>query len=387
MTVLEWLHTLIAFDTTSHLSNLELIDVIQVWMRRFDADLQLIRDPIEEKANLFVTLPAASGRTDGGLILSGHTDVVPVEGQKWDTNPFEMTQIGDQIFGRGTADMKGFLAVVLALAPKFKDMKLAYPLHFAFSYDEEIGCRGAPFMIAALPDIGWQPRACIVGEPTEMMPLVAHKGKQSFRCTVHGNAAHSSLTPKGCNAIEYAAQLICFIRGMADEFKNNGPYDPAYDVPYTTLTTNLIKGGNASNTIPSQCEFVFEFRNLMENTQAALEGKIQKYIQQDLLPYMLREYSGAKITLDKFAGAPGLSQVEEEDINKLVRKLTNDHEVRKASYATEAGLFQQAEIPSILCGPGSIEQAHRPNEYITVEQLQKCEDFLLKVVKEACRPG
>jgi len=344
MTVLEWLHTLIAFDTTSHLSNLELIDVIQVWMRRFDADLQLIRDPIEEKANLFVTLPAASGRTDGGLILSGHTDVVPVEGQKWDTNPFEMTQIGDQIFGRGTADMKGFLAVVLALAPKFKDMKLAYPLHFAFSYDEEIGCRGAPFMIAALPDIGWQPRACIVGEPTEMMPLVAHKGKQSFRCTVHGNAAHSSLTPKGCNAIEYAAQLICFIRGMADEFKNNGPYDPAYDVPYTTLTTNL-------------------------------------------LPYMLREYSGAKITLDKFAGAPGLSQVEEEDINKLVRKLTNDHEVRKASYATEAGLFQQAEIPSILCGPGSIEQAHRPNEYITVEQLQKCEDFLLKVVKEACRPG
>lgn len=381
MTILDWLDRLIAFDTTSKNSNMNLIKCVKDWMVKHDMLCHLIRDPLEDKANLFATIPAANGRTDGGLILSGHTDVVPVDGQTWETNPFEMKKIGDKIFGRGTADMKGFLAVVLALLPRFREMKLNYPLHLAFSYDEEIGCRGAPFLIADLPNTGYQPRACVVGEPTEMLPIVAHKGKQSFRCEVHGRAAHSSLTPSGCNAIEYAAQMICFLRTLAEEYRDKGPFDPAYDVPYTTLTTNLITGGNATNTIPAWCEFIFEFRNLQENTPASIEEKIQSYIHQELLPRMRKEYAAANITLDKFAGAPGLSQVESDEITKLVRKITNDNEIRKAAYATEGGLFQQADIPSILCGPGSIEQAHRPNEFVMVQQLERCEEFLLELVK------
>lgn len=381
MTTLDWLDKLISFDTTSRNSNMQLIDCVKDYLTSHGMECHLVRDRLEDKANLFATLPAANGRKDGGLILSGHTDVVPVDGQKWDSDPFKMKNSGDKVFGRGTTDMKGFLAVMLALLPRFKEMNLTYPLHFAFSYDEEIGCRGAPFLIADLSNTGYQPRACIVGEPTEMAPIIAHKGKQSFRCEIHGRAAHSSLTPAGCNAIEYAAQLICFLREMAQEYKNKGPYDAAYDVPYTTLTTNTIQGGNASNIIPAWCEFVFEFRNLQENLPEAIEERIMKYIHQDLLPRMRAEFPEANITLDKFAGAPGLSQAEDEKINKLVRKILQDNEVRKAAYATEAGLFQQAEIPTVLCGPGNIKQAHRPNEFVMVEQLVKCEEFLLELVK------
>lgn len=382
MTALQWLERLVAFDTTSHLSNLELIACVQDWLRQHGAECYLVRDPVEPKANLFATLPASNGNKSGGLILSGHTDVVPVAGQQWDSDPFKLKKDGDKLFGRGTTDMKGFLAVVLALAPQFKAQQRDYPLHLAFSYDEEIGCRGAPFLIADLPNTGFKPRACVVGEPTEMLPIVAHKGKQSFRCEMHGRAAHSSLTPKGCNAIEHAAQLICFLRDLANDYRKNGPFDTAYDVSYTTLTTNLIKGGNASNTIPALCEFTFEYRNINETSSASIENKIQQFIATELLPRMRAEFAEADITLDKFAGAPGLQQVEETDITQLVRKITADNETRKAAYATEAGLFQQADIPTILCGPGSIEQAHRPNEYVTVEQLEKCEKFLLQLTAD-----
>lgn len=382
MTIFEWLERLIAFDTTSRHSNLALIDCVADWLKEHGANCQLTHDKDEPKANLFATLPASNGSTEGGLILSGHTDVVPVDGQVWHTDPFVMTTIDGRIFGRGTSDMKGFLAVVLALVPKFKEMKLDYPIHFAFSYDEEIGCRGAPFLIDDLPNTGFKPRACIVGEPTEMLPIVAHKGKQSFRCEVHGRAAHSSLTTQGCNAIEHAARLICFIRDLADDYRQQGPFDAAYDVPFTTLTTNLINGGNATNIIPAWCEFVFEFRHLSEDSPSSIEAKIETFLKDDLLPRMQKESPDANITLSKFAGAPGLSQVETAEINQLVRKITADDEARKAAYATEAGLFQQAGIPSILCGPGSIEQAHRANEFVTVSQLEKCEKFLLEVVRK-----
>jgi acetylornithine deacetylase len=382
MTALEWLDRLIAFDTTSQQSNMHLIESVWDWMSRHGAACHMIHDPSEPKANLFATLPAASGRMDGGLILSGHTDVVPVEGQLWKTKPFEMTTMEGRVYGRGTSDMKGFLAVALSLVPRFKAMQLNYPLHFAFSYDEEIGCRGAPFMIADLPKTDYKPRACIVGEPTEMLPIVAHKGKQSFRCEIHGRAAHSSLTPQGCNAIEHAARLICFLSDLAESYRQKGPFDESYDVPYTTLATTLIKGGNASNIIPALCEFVFEFRHLSENTPSSIENKITAFIENDLVPRMRLDFEEAYITLDKFAGAPGLSHVEDADIVQLVRAVTEDYETRKAAYATEAGLYQQADIPTVLCGPGSIEQAHRPDEYVALEQLERCEQFLQDVVRK-----
>lgn len=381
MTIQDWLEKLISFDTTSRNSNMELINHVKDYLTGQGFECRVIKDPEEDKANLFATLPAANGSKEGGLVLSGHTDVVPVDGQAWDSEPFKLVEKSGNYYGRGTSDMKGFIAVVLALVPKFRDMNLNYPLHFAFSYDEEIGCRGAPFMITDIANTGYKPRACVVGEPTNMQPIVAHKGKQSYRCMVHGKASHSSLTNEGCNAIEYAARLICYIRQIAEEYKTNGPFDDAYDVPYTTLTTNLIQGGAASNIIPERCEFTFEFRNVSEDTPASIEEKIRVFIEHDLLQRMDKEHHGAEITLHRYAGAPGLAEVD-TDIVKLVRKITEDETVRKAAYATEAGLFQREDIPSVLCGPGSIEQAHTPNEFVAKEQLAKCEDFLLRLVKE-----
>lgn len=381
MTYMEWLDRLIAFDTTSRHSNMDLINLVQDWMKRHGAKCLLTRDPKEPKANLFATLPAENGRKDGGLILSGHTDVVPVDGQRWETPPFKMTPSGDRIFGRGTSDMKGFLAVMLSLVPRFKTMSLQYPLHFALSYDEEIGCLGASFLIADLANNGYKPRACIVGEPTEMLPIVAHKGIQSFRCEFHGRAAHSSLTPEGCNAIEYAAELICHIRQLADDYRINGIRDETYDVPYTTLSTNRIKGGTASNIIPSLCELHFECRHIAQNKHTEIEDKINSFITQDLLPRMQQEYADARIILNKLAGVPGLNHVDESEVLKLAQMITGDHDVRKVAYATEAGLFQQADIPTIVCGPGSIEQAHRPNEFVAKDQLEKCERFLIESVR------
>lgn len=382
MNKLEWLSKLIAFDTTSRNSNLDLIHYVQNWLSEQGIRSHLIHDPEEPKANLFASLPAKDGSINGGLILSGHTDVVPVDGQQWNSNPFEMNILEDKIYGRGACDMKGFIAVALALVPEFLQLKLPYPIHLAFSYDEEIGCRGAPFMINDLKNLGIQPKACIVGEPTDMRPVIAHKGKQSFRCSVHGAAAHSSLTTKGCNAIEYAARLICHVREMADQFKKSGPFDSHYDVPYTTLTTNLIQGGNAQNTIPAFCEFIFEFRNLPENEPEAIRSKIDSYIQNELLPDMRREYPDADLILDPIAGGPGLKAVEDADILKFAREVSGEKDSIKVSYATEAGLFQRADIPTILCGPGSIEQAHRPNEYVTKDQLLKCESFLRGMIKK-----
>jgi acetylornithine deacetylase len=384
MNTLSWLSRLIAFDTTSRNSNLELIHCIEDWLKQHQIVSQLIRDVSQPKANLFATLPAQNGATTGGIILSGHTDVVPVDGQDWESPPFAATERDGKIFGRGACDMKGFIAVVLALIPEFKKLSLSQPIHFAFSYDEEIGCLGAPHMIADIKKRGINANACIVGEPTDMRPVVAHKGKQSFRCSVHGIAAHSSLTTQGCNAIEHAADLICFIRRMTDEFNQNGPFDQFYDVPFTTLTTNLIKGGNAYNTIPSLCEFIFEFRNLPQDNPKLIRDKIKKYISEELLPKMKKENAEANIVLDTIGGAPGLEASEDALITQLARKISQEKATIKVAYATEAGMFQEADIPTILCGPGSIEQAHRANEYVTLEQLQKCEKFLSETIQSIC---
>lgn len=381
MKTLEWLSQLVAIDTTSRNSNLQIIDTIQNWVTDHGMVTRLTYDDKEKKANLFATLPAANGSTEGGIILSGHTDVVPVDGQQWETNPFVATVKDDKVFGRGTCDMKGFLAVALALLPEFKLMKLKHPVHFAFSYDEEVGCRGAPLLIADLQAAGIKPTACIVGEPSNMQPVIAHKGIQVFRCRVHGHAVHSSLTPKGCNAIEYAAKLICYIRELADEIRKAGPFDDYYDVPYTSVTTNMIQGGIAHNTIPALCEFIFEFRHLPQVKPNTIIDKITQYVTSQMLPNMHKEQAHTKVEIDNIAVAPGFEADIDGALNQLAQQLTQEKTIRKVAYATEAGLFQHAEIPTLVCGPGSIEQAHRPNEFVALEQLQKCELFLRNVVQ------
>ena len=375
----EWLQTLVAFDTTSRNSNLHLIEHVRDALLAQGVQVQLFKSPDGAKSNLFATLPAQNGETQGGIVLSGHTDVVPVDGQNWDTNPFALTEMDGKLYGRGTCDMKGFIAAGLALVPEFLAMPRSKPLHFALSYDEEVGCVGAPIMLAQLKLQGQRLDGCIVGEPTSMQPVVAHKGINVWRCRVHGKAAHSSLTPRGSNAIEYAARLICRIRDVADSLKANGPYDEFFDVPYTTMTTNQISGGIAVNTIPELCEFAYEFRNLPGIAPDGIQAQVEAYVQQELLPRMRQEFADAQIVFEPVAAAPAFDSAETAAINQLVQALTGDREKRKVAYATEAGLFQQAGVPTVVCGPGAIAEAHKANEYVEIAQLQRCEVFLRKL--------
>ena len=377
---LDWTQRLVSYDTTSRHSNLGLIEAVRDHFLAKGLRPHLSYNPQGDKANLFVTVPAANGATDGGIVLSGHTDVVPVDGQNWTTDPFKPVIRDGKLYGRGTCDMKGFIGTSLALLPTILEARLREPVHYALSFDEEIGCMGAPYLLAELRDRGVRPGGCIVGEPTSMRVIVAHKGINAYRCCVKGQDAHSSLTPKGVNAIEYAARLICFIRDIADEFKANGPYDQAFDVPFTTASTGTIQGGIALNTIPALCEFVFEFRNLPGVDPEAIFARIQEYANGVLLPKMRAEHADAGLTLAKIAAAPSLDAAEADAITQLVRALAADRDTNKVAYGTEAGLFQRAGIPAVVCGPGDIQQAHKPDEFVALDQLEACEAFLHKVV-------
>ncbi|THU01001.1 acetylornithine deacetylase [Lampropedia puyangensis] len=380
----DWLRTLVAFDTTSRNSNLHLIETVRDALNQHGLPSTLYYSSDRTKANLFATLPAQNGGTQGGIVLSGHTDVVPVDGQDWHSDPFTLTEKDGAWYGRGTADMKGFIATALSLVPEFLAMPRQKPLHLALSYDEEVGCLGAPVMLKALQEQGQHIDGCVVGEPTGMQVVVAHKGINAYQCHVHGHAAHSSLTPQGCNAIEYAAQLICRIREIAEQFKQQGPYDRAFDVPYTTMTTNMIAGGIALNTIPDTCQFSYEFRNLPGMRAQTIAEQVEHYVQEVLLPRMRSEYQDARIEITSLASAPALEASEQDAITALARALTKDTTTRKVAYATEAGLFQQAGIPSIICGPGHIQVAHKANEYVEMAQIQACAVFLRQLSHSLC---
>ncbi|MEX3557500.1 MAG: acetylornithine deacetylase [Burkholderia sp.] len=377
---LDWVRNLVAMDTTSRVPNLGLIETVRDALAERGIVSTLTHDKREGWANLFATIPAHDGATDSGVVLSGHTDVVPVDGQDWDSDPFKPAIRDGRLYGRGTCDMKGFIGAALALVPEIQAARLAKPIHFALSYDEEIGCAGAPLLITDLKQRGLNPSGCIVGEPTSMRPIIAHKGINTYRCFVRGHAAHSSLTPQGLNAIEYAARLICHIRDIADEFRAKGPFDELYDVPFTTAQTSQIQGGNAINTVPAECRFSFEFRNLPRLDPDAIFARINTYARDTLLPKMRREYPDAAIEISKITSTPGLDADEQAAITQLVRALTADQSRRKVAYSTEAGLFANAGIPSVVCGPGNIEQAHKPNEYVELAQLDGCERFLRKFI-------
>ena len=369
-----------SFDTVSRNPNLGLIETVRDALRKQGIDATLTHGEGGTWANLFATIPAHDGATNGGVVLSGHTDVVPVDGQKWDSDPFAPEIRDGKLYGRGTCDMKGFIGAALTFVPEMQNTKLARPIHLALSFGEEVGCIGAPLMIEDLIKRGIKPDGCIVGEPTSMRPIIAHKGINVYRCCVRGQAAHSSLTPKGVNAIEYAARLICYIRDMADQFREQGPFDELYDVPFSTAQTSTIEGGNAVNTVPAECRFAFEFRNLPTLAPEPIFARVEQYARETLLPKMQREHAAAAIEFTKVAAAPGLDATEQAAITQLVRALTGQHDKRKVAYGTEAGLFSLAGIPSIVCGPGDIQQAHKANEFVALEQLAQCERFLGKFI-------
>lgn len=380
MNTINRLSRLIAFDTTSRHSNLALIHDCADYLESLGLKPWLSHNADQSKANLFATIAAADGSTEGGLILSGHTDVVPTDGQAWQSDPYRADIREGRLYGRGSTDMKGFIAAVLAAAPAMVQAELKRPLHIALSYDEEIGCLGAPVMIAELQKRGLTPEHCIVGEPTSMRMVVAHKGIHTFRCAVHGKAAHSSLTPQGVNAIEYAAKLIVFINELAGRLKARHDTDPDYDVPFSTLSVNTIAGGIAGNIVPQLCEFEFDYRNLPHMSPADITAPIEAHIREVLQPQMQAVDAACRIDMRHGENVPAMPEAEAALLHDLITQLVEDSSRLKVAYATEGGQFQQAGIATVICGPGNIEQAHKADEFVELSQLARCDAFLHKLI-------
>jgi acetylornithine deacetylase len=371
------LEKLIAFPTVSRDSNLELIDFVRELLRAHDARVRLTFDDEKRKANLFATV---GPQGDGGCVLSGHTDVVPVEAQRWDTDPFTLEAREGRLYGRGTSDMKSFLAVVLASLDDFVP-RLNRPVHLAFSYDEEVGCIGVGRMIEDIKRTGVRPAGCIVGEPTLMLPVIAHKGKRSYRASVTGAAGHSAYAPRAVNAVEAAAEAIAYLKGMARRLRDSGPYDHGFDIAHTTVHTGVIRGGTALNIVPAECTFDFEVRHLPAEDPAALLDELRSHISKNIEPEMQAVDPRTGFEIVQLSEIPALDTSPETELVALVHELTGTHDVGKVSYGTEASQYQRAGVPTVVCGPGSIEQAHKPNEYIELEQFQACERFVRRLLE------
>jgi acetylornithine deacetylase len=372
---------LIGFNTVSRDSNLGLIEWVRDYLQGCGAVTRLTYDESGKKANLFATL---GDSPKPGLILSGHTDVVPVDGQQWDTDPFRAVERDGKLYARGSADMKGFIGIILAQAPKFvqalNDKRLDAPLHYSLSYDEEVGCIGVRGLIRDLEENRIRPAGCVVGEPTSMQPIIAHKSTHKFRCSVHGREAHSSYVTHGVNAIEYAARVVVFVRQIADRLAQAETRDYGFTVPYSTLSTGMIRGGIAFNVVPKDCVFHFDMRTLPHTSADALYQEIHAFAQ-NLASEMQAVDAASGIELEWLSQTAGLAAAETDAIVQWAMQLSRNSRVGKVSYGTEAGLFQRMGVPSVICGPGDIAQAHGPNEFVALEQLAQCERFMDRILE------
>lgn len=374
---------LIAFDSTSRNSNLDLIAYIQSFLDDLGIEHRLTTNEEQTKANLWATI----GPEDrGGIVLSGHTDVVPIDGQDWSSNPFVMEQRGEKLYGRGTCDMKGFIACALAQASNFKQRSLKIPIHFAFSYDEEIGCLGVRSLIQDMSDNLQLPIAVIVGEPTSMKLVGGTKGGRGYITRVYGVDGHSSLPDIGANAILAAAKIISHLESMQLRLKEQADPSNGFIPPYSTLDLGLISGGTAANIIPAYCEFNWGFRGLPFEDMDALENEVLNFIRDEVEPQLKEASAMARVTTDLTSDVPALEPDENSTAENLVRHLSKLNESGRVSYGTEAGHFQKAGVPGVIFGPGSIEQAHLPDEFIHVEQMRECNDFMGKLADWAATP-
>lgn len=373
MQSVEILSDLIAFPTISADPNRELIEYCKQLLSSCGAEVTIIENATGTKANLYATIGPSE---KPGVLLSGHTDVVPVEGQSWSTSPFKLSEKDGKLFGRGCADMKGFVACALSLALKAKDETLTTPLHIALSYDEEIGCVGVRSLIDMLETAPFKPQFCIVGEPTSMGVATGHKGKTACQVICHGRAAHSALAPDGLNAIYLACDLISEIRGLQREIESNSSHDDDYEVPYTTLHIGELSGGVALNIVPSEARFSFEIRNLPEDDPESILAEIRTRANQTLEP-LHKTFPEAKIDIEVTNQYPPLSTAKDASVVNFVKSITGQNATFKVAFGTEGGLFSsRVGIPTVICGPGSMEQGHKPNEYVTKEQLMRCDEML-----------
>jgi acetylornithine deacetylase len=366
------LDKLISFDTVSRNSNLALIEWAKAHLEANGATIRMDFSADRRKANML----ASFGEGPGGIVLSGHTDVVPVDGQSWTSDPFKATIRDGKLFGRGACDMKGFVGVVLGHAPDYAKAAKREPIHIALTYDEELGCLGIPHLIAAMRRWGIRPAGCLVGEPTSMRPVSAHKGGRVYRCKITGKAAHSSLTPQAVNAVEYAARIIALIQSIGEREQRAGLRVEDFDVPHTTISTNVFTGGTAGNIVPAAAEFLFDFRYVPGVDPDALFAEIEGFAKNELVPRMQAVDPASGIAFELVNAVPALDAKETDAIFGRVCALTPGEAIGKVSYGTEASFFQDGGVPSMVCGPGSIAQAHRADEFVTLDQLARCDRFI-----------
>lgn len=372
-----YLDKLIGFPTVSRDSNLDLIHYVRGTFDGLGIASQLVPSEDGHKANLFATI---GPRDKPGIVLSGHTDVVPVEGQDWTSDPFRMVERDGNFHGRGSADMKGFIAACMAMAPAALKRELTIPIHFAFSYDEEVGCLGVRRLISMLKDVEPRPRMVIIGEPTSMQAVTAHKGKIGKRVVAHGLEAHSSLAPMGVNAIYMISDLITEIRAIQDDIVRNGPRDGDYEVAYTTLHVGKINGGEALNIVPNLCQMDYEVRHLpAENGEAILD--LIEVKAEAIVERARKVHPPARFEFTALPSYPALDTPVDSEAVNFVRRLTGGNSTGKISFGTEGGLFtRDLGVPAVVCGPGSIAVAHKPDEYISREQLKQCDAMLGRLV-------
>ncbi|HVL46528.1 MAG TPA: acetylornithine deacetylase [Acidovorax sp.] len=369
---LELAQTLVRMNTVSHHSNLELIHFIRDHLARLGVKSRLTFNEDKTKANLFATL--GEGKP-AGIILSGHTDTVPWDGQDWTMDPLSALVQDGKLYGRGSADMKAFIGVAVSQAEQFLNSDAPFALHYAFSYEEEIGCFGVKELIADLRDANIQPLACIVGEPTSMIPAIAHKGVYRYKCCVRGKEAHSSLTPHSVNAIEMAARVVGRVRDMAEDFEKNEPRFEGFDVPFSTSSVGQFHGGIADNVVPRDAEFRYEFRDLPTANAAQMQSEVVAYAKS-LEPAMKKVAPAAGFEFETICEIPSFLGSKDDPVTRLAQALSGETSTTLVAFGTEAGLFKNAGISTVVCGPGSIQQAHQPDEYVSLEQLARCEAFM-----------
>lgn len=379
MTALDLTKDLIAFDTTSRGSNLALIDFVQDIVESAGAICRRSYDETGKKANLFASFGPAR---DGGIVLSGHTDVVPVDGQEWSSDPFAAEVRGDNLYGRGACDMKGFVACALSLVPEIAKARLARPIHLAFSYDEEVGCVGVRGLLDDLKSASIKPALAIIGEPTLMKVVGAHKAGAVLHTHCHGKEGHSSKPHLGANAVMMAGEFVTLLESIGESLRADT--DPRFDPPFTTVQANMIEGGSAVNILGRHALVTWEYRCLPDRDTAKIVETAVTRADQEVLPKYKARAPEARLITELHASYPGLVMDENSEAVALAREVSGANAVEAVSYGTEAGHFQRAGISAVICGPGSIDQAHKADEFVALSELDKCKTFLHRVIVKAC---